>query len=86
MTAILVDSNILLDVITEDVRLFSWSANALERAADSFRLAIKASIYAEISGSLFANRGPRCRPSRSLFEREAIPYEAAFPAGKCFVA
>jgi hypothetical protein len=34
MTAILVDSNVLLDLVTEDPRWLSWSAEAVERAAD----------------------------------------------------
>ncbi len=34
MTAVMVDSNVLLDVMTEDATWFSWSASAIERAAD----------------------------------------------------
>jgi hypothetical protein len=34
----LVDSNVLLDVMTEDLRCLAWSA--IERAANSFRLVI----------------------------------------------
>jgi hypothetical protein len=30
MTAVLIDSNILLDIMTEDPRWFSWSAEWLE--------------------------------------------------------
>lgn len=29
MTAVLVDSNVLLDLMTEDSRWFSWSAEAI---------------------------------------------------------
>jgi predicted nucleic acid-binding protein len=49
MTAILIDSNVLLDLMTQDTRWFSWSAEAVERAADSFRLVINPIIYAEVS-------------------------------------
>ena len=49
MPAILVDSNVLLDVMTEDARWFSWSAGSIERAADRFRLVINPIIYAEVS-------------------------------------
>jgi carbamoylphosphate synthase large subunit len=38
MTAILVDSNVLLDLMTEDTRWLAWSAEAVEKAADRFRL------------------------------------------------
>jgi hypothetical protein len=34
MTAVLVDANVLLDVMTGDARWLEWSADAIERAAD----------------------------------------------------
>ena len=49
MTAVLVDANVLLDVMTEDARLLAWSMQAIERAADRYRLVINPVIYAEIS-------------------------------------
>ena len=49
MRAVLVDSNVLLDVMTEDPGWFSWSAKSLEQAADRFRLVLNPIIYAEIS-------------------------------------
>lgn len=45
MTAVLIDANVLLDVMTEDLRWLAWSAEAVERAADRYRLV----IYAEVS-------------------------------------
>jgi hypothetical protein len=47
--AVLVDSNVLLDVMTGDAPRFNWSAEALERAADRYRLVINPVIYAEVS-------------------------------------
>ena len=49
MTAVLIDSNVLLDVMTEDPRWFSWSVAAPESAANSFRLVVNAIVYAEVS-------------------------------------
>jgi predicted nucleic acid-binding protein len=86
MTAILVDSNVLLDVMTENARWFSWSAGAIERAADSFRLVVNPVIYAEVSVRYSRIEELDAALPRSMFEREAIPYEAAFLAGKCFLA
>jgi hypothetical protein len=37
MTAVLIDANVLLDVMTEDARCLVWSAGAIERAADRQR-------------------------------------------------
>ncbi len=49
MAAVLVDSNVLLDVITGDRDWRSWSENAIELAAERFRLVINPVIYAEVS-------------------------------------
>ena len=45
----LVDSNVLLDVITEDKNWFDWSSSALASAADEGPLFINPIIYAEVS-------------------------------------
>src|ERR1700730_14633865 len=86
MTAILIDSNVLLDLMTEDPRLFSWSAAAMESAADSFRLVINAIIYAEVSVRYSRIEDLEAALLKGMFEREPIPYEAAFLAGKSFLA
>jgi predicted nucleic acid-binding protein len=86
MTAVMVDSNILLDLMTEDPRWFSWSAAAVESAADRFRLVINAIIYAEVSVRYSRIEELDAALTKTMFEREAIPYEAAFLAGKSFLA
>jgi hypothetical protein len=47
--SVLVDSNVLLDIFTEDATWFAWSADALDRAALTSPLVINPIIYAEIS-------------------------------------
>jgi predicted nucleic acid-binding protein len=86
MTAVLVDSNVLLDLLTEDARWFSWSAAAVEKAADVFRLVINPIIYAEVSIRFDRIEDLEAALPMATFERESIPYEAAFLAGKSFVA
>ncbi|MDR2212198.1 MAG: hypothetical protein LBE21_01030 [Pseudomonadales bacterium] len=49
MAAVLIDANVLLDVMTEDARWFDWSTQAIEAAADRYRLVINPVIYAEVS-------------------------------------
>ena len=81
---VLVDSNVLLDIFTEDAIWLGWSAKALEAAADRSRLVINPMIFAEVSvhfdtiEELDATLPP-------IVEREDIPYAAAFLAGKCFL-
>jgi predicted nucleic acid-binding protein len=86
VTAVLVDSNVLLDVMTEDPRWVAWSAEAVERAADSFRLVINPVIYAEVSVRYSRIEDLDAALPRTMLDREPIPYEAAFLAGKSFLA
>jgi predicted nucleic acid-binding protein len=86
VTAVLVDANVLLDVFTEDPRWFAWSAEALEVAADRYRLVINPVIYGEVSVRYSRIEALDAALPKALFDREAIPYEAAFLAGKAFLA
>jgi len=85
MTAVLVDSNVLLDVMSEDASSLSWSVSAIERAADNFRLVINPVIYAEASVRFTRIEDLDAALPTTMFEREAIPYEAAFLAGKAYL-
>jgi hypothetical protein len=85
MSAVLVDSNVLLDVMTEDARWFAWSAAMLAGAAEVSRLVINPVVYAEVSIRFSRIENLEEALPRSVFEREPIPYEAAFLAGKIFL-
>jgi hypothetical protein len=56
MTAILVDSNVLLDLMTQDTQWFAWSANALASAANRFPLVVNPIIYAEVRFGIRASK------------------------------
>ncbi|HZT90147.1 MAG TPA: type II toxin-antitoxin system VapC family toxin [Stellaceae bacterium] len=86
MTAVLVDANVLLDVMTEDPRWLGWSAEAIGRAADQYRLVINPVIYAEVSMRYSRIEDLDAALPKAMFDREPIPYEAAFLAGKAFFA
>ena len=86
MSAVLVDSNVLLDVLTEDARWFSWSTGAMAKAAEVSRLVINPVIYAEVSARFTSIEDLEEALPKSMFEREPIAYEAAFLAGKAFMA
>jgi len=85
MSRVLVDSNVLLDVITEDARWFAWSSDVLEHAAEESILCINPVIYAEVSIGFGRVEELQAALPGDLIERCSIPYEAAFLAGKCFV-
>jgi predicted nucleic acid-binding protein len=86
MNPVLVDSNVLLDVFTEDRRWLSWSSAALEKAADEGHLVINPVIYGEVSIRFDRIEELDDVLPVSMFAREAIPYEAAFLAGKAFLS
>lgn len=72
--------------MTEDPRWFSWSAAAVESAANTFRLIINAIVYAEVSVRYSRIEDLEAALPKGIIEREAIPYEAGFLAGKAFQA
>ncbi|VAX16865.1 hypothetical protein MNBD_NITROSPINAE03-578, partial [hydrothermal vent metagenome] len=49
MKEILVDSNVILDVVTEDKRWYEWSSATLSKLAGEHVLVINQVIYAEVS-------------------------------------
>jgi predicted nucleic acid-binding protein len=52
---VLVDSNVLLDVISNDPVWSAWSASALAEAAEYATLVINPIIYAEVSTTYSTN-------------------------------
>lgn len=83
---ILVDSNVILDILTEDKKWFPWSSKTLARYAEQNILVINPIIYAEVSISFDRIEDLEDLLSPSYFRRDPLPWEAAFLAGKCFLA
>ena len=82
----LVDSNVILDLVTDDPKWSQWSSEALTRAADESALAINPLIFAEVSiGFATVEELEQLLPSED-FDRLDLPYEAAFLAGKAFLS
>ncbi len=86
MTGVLIDSNVLLDVFTEDAAWFEWSSAALAEAADRARLVINAVVYAEASIRFSRIDEFEDALPATIVAREPVPFEAAFLAGKSFAA
>jgi predicted nucleic acid-binding protein len=83
---ILVDSNVLLDVITNDPKWGDASAEAIAELGDTEALAINPIIYAEVSVGFSSIELLEQAIALSQFERLPLPWEAGFLAGKCFLA
>jgi len=85
MEGTLVDSNVLLDVVTEDDGWFEWSAAMLADAADRGALFINPIIYAEVSAGFERIEELDDALPPAYYRRVPLPWESAFLAGQCFV-
>ena len=83
---ILVDSNVLLDIATRDKNWFRWSSETLANYAETHMLVINPIIYAEVSIGFDRIEDVEMVLPPTLFRRDPVPWEAAFLAGKCFMA
>jgi hypothetical protein len=81
----LVDSNVLLDVLTNDPTWEAWSGDRLAECADRGALVINPIIYAEVSVRFDRIEDLEAALADASIERRHVPYEAAFLAGKCFL-
>lgn len=84
-STVLVDSNVLIDVLTDDPRWASWSSATLAAAADRAFLAIDPIIYAEVSIGFDTIEALESALPPEAVHRTHLPAEAAFLAGKAFV-
>ncbi len=83
---VLVDSNILIDIATNDPEWSEWSANALAEAAESHVLIINPIIYSEVSIGFSTIEGLNLALPPQIYRRDQLPWEAGFLAGRCFSA
>lgn len=83
---VLVDSNILLDIATNDPKWSDWSGSALAECAEESTLIINPVIYAEVSIGYATIEALNVALPAYLYERAPLPWEAGFLTGKCFLA
>jgi predicted nucleic acid-binding protein len=85
VTATLVDSNVILDVLTEDPEWAEWSAAALAAQADAGPLVVNPLVYAEVAARFERIEDLEEALPEGYFLRQALPWEAAFLAGRTFI-
>ena len=85
MSGVLMDSNVILDVYTDDARWADWSESVLNRYCTSHILYINPVIYAEISMGFDRIEELESSILLSDFKFLQIPKEALFLAGKAFL-
>jgi predicted nucleic acid-binding protein len=81
----LVDSNVLLDILTEDPAWEDWSIDALADAAEAGPLYINPIVYSEVSIRFTTIEALEEALPPQDYRRAPIPWPAAFLAGKVFV-
>lgn len=81
----LVDTNVLLDVLTQDQHWFEWSSAALSSVAEIGGVIINPIILSEVSVGFDTFEGVQQALPPEEFTREALPWDAAFLAGKAFL-
>jgi predicted nucleic acid-binding protein len=85
MTGVLVDSNVILDVYTDDAVWAEWSESVLNRYRINYHLYINPIIYAEISMGFDRIEELESAIVLSGFKFLPMPNEALFLAGKAFL-
>jgi hypothetical protein len=86
VSAILVDTNVLLDLVTDDPVWADWSQRQLEACAVRGSLVINCVIYAELSIGFARIEELEAVLSETGIGLVAIPRPALFLAGKAFRA
>lgn len=81
----LVDTNVLLDVATDDPDWGRWSSDALARALDRGEACINPIVYAEVSTRFDRIEDLDAFLPETAFRREQLPYSAGFVAAKAFL-
>jgi len=72
--------------LTDDPTWGTWSQSALVQARDTGRLVINPLVYAEVSTGFEKIEDLDEAVPTADFDREALPFEAGFVAGKAFLA
>jgi hypothetical protein len=80
-----VDSNVLLDILTEDPLWENWSTDALADAAEAGPLYVNPIVYSEVSIRFTTVEALDDALPPQDYRREPLPWAAAFLAGKVFL-
>lgn len=81
----LVDSNVLLDIVTDDPAWSEWSGQPLERVLNEGGAVVNPLVYAEVSVAFDRIEDLDDVLPAPTFRREPLPYPAGFLAGKAFL-
>jgi predicted nucleic acid-binding protein len=85
MNALLVDTNVILDLFLDDPDWAAWSEMILTHYAKTHELIINPIIYTEVSIGFARIEELEAAIARAGFRMQELPREALFLAGKVFL-
>ena len=85
MSGILFDTNVLLDIATEDATWLGWSERQFRAAAAQGPILINPIIYAELAPAFATQADLDGWLDPTVFQRLALPYAAGWLAAQAFV-
>jgi predicted nucleic acid-binding protein len=81
----LVDTNVLLDILTDDPAWLDWSAEHLDRQAAQGAIIVNEAVYAELSVGFASEEGVADALDELAVAFHRTPIPALFLAGKAFL-
>jgi predicted nucleic acid-binding protein len=85
LSVTLVDTNILLDILTNDPHWCAWSESQLDQCSDKGILAINPIIYAEFCAHFEYVEAADRAVNDLCLDRHPLPWDAAFMASRCYL-
>jgi predicted nucleic acid-binding protein len=85
VSKVLVDSNVIIDVAQSNSAWRDWSEHALRQVVNRSVAVINPIIYAELAAGYAAREKLEEVLAASSYQREDLPWNAGFMAGRCFV-
>jgi len=82
----MVDTNVLIDVAMRDPQWAAWSRRVIAETALDHRLVVNQIVYAEFSLRYELPEDLDAALDDAIFVRENLPWDAAFLAGRAFLA
>jgi predicted nucleic acid-binding protein len=85
LTPVLVDTNVLVDVLTDDPVWAEWSAGQLASLADRAALCINPIVYSELAMGFGSIEALDEAVDATALRREALPFSACYLAGRVYL-
>ena len=81
----MLDTNVLLDILTADPKWLDWSQDEFRKAAAEGPILLNPILYAELAAAFDSQTALDHWLRPALFKRVPLPYEAGFQASRAFL-